>query len=130
MVHFSLKDDVCHEMIQNLPYLDQVIHEVLRFYPPAMRWVLCCSIFKTQKCIKHIFSAIYVYRIERQCTKDIFYDNRGIHIKKGVIVTVPAYALHHMEEYYPDPENFDPERYCLLSYSHALRILKLVSNRI
>ena len=26
-------------------------------------------------------------------------------------MTVPAYALHHMEEYYPDPEKFDPERY-------------------
>ncbi len=26
------------------------------------------------------------------------------------MVTIPAFALHHMEEYYPDPENFDPER--------------------
>jgi cytochrome P450 len=26
------------------------------------------------------------------------------------VVTVPAFALHHMDEYYPDPEKFDPER--------------------
>jgi|688.fasta_scaffold1932322_1 cytochrome P450 family 3 subfamily A len=53
-----------------------------------------------------------IIRIERQCTKDISYDygNGRIHIKKGMIVTVPAYALHHME-YYPEPETFDPERY-------------------
>ncbi|XP_045032142.1 cytochrome P450 3A19 [Daphnia magna] len=25
---------------------------------------------------------------------------------------MPAYALHHMEEYYPYPKKFDPERWC------------------
>jgi cytochrome P450 family 3 subfamily A len=30
------------------------------------------------------------------------------------MITVPAFALHHMEEYYPDPEKFDPERLALL----------------
>ncbi|KZS12472.1 Uncharacterized protein APZ42_022589 [Daphnia magna] len=64
-----------------------VIQEVLRFYPPVLR-------------------------LERQCTKDYSYDNGRIQIKKGHIVTMPAYALHHMEEYYPDPEKFDPERWC------------------
>jgi cytochrome P450 len=32
-------------------------------------------------------------------------------MKKGYTVSIPTYALHHMEEYYPDPEKFDPERY-------------------
>lgn len=49
-------------------------------------------------------------RVERQCTKDYSYDNGRIKIKKGQLVTVPAFALHHMEEYYPDSEKFDPER--------------------
>ncbi|XP_057367195.1 cytochrome P450 3A2-like isoform X1 [Daphnia carinata] len=79
-------DEVCHEMVQNIPYLEMVIQEVLRLCPPGVR-------------------------VERQCTKDYSYDNGRIHIKKGHIVTVPAYALHHMEEYYPDPEKFDPERW-------------------
>jgi cytochrome P450 len=51
-----------------------------------------------------------LFRIERQCTKDYSYDNGRIKIKKGQMITVPAFALHHMEEYYPDPEKFDPER--------------------
>jgi hypothetical protein len=38
-------------------------------------------------------------RVERQCTKDYSYDNGRIKIKKGQLVTVPAFALHHMEEY-------------------------------
>ncbi|XP_032792176.2 lithocholate 6-beta-hydroxylase-like [Daphnia magna] len=79
-------DDICHEFIQDMPYLEQVILEVLRFYPAAVR-------------------------TERQCTKDISYDNGRINIKAGVIITVPIYALHHMEEYYPNPEIFDPERW-------------------
>ncbi|XP_032791001.2 cytochrome P450 3A14 [Daphnia magna] len=78
--------EVCHDMVQDLPYLEMVIQEVLRFYPPLLR-------------------------VERQCTKDYSYDNGRIQMKKGQLVTVPAYALHRMEEYYPDPEKFDPERW-------------------
>ena len=48
--------------------------------------------------------------MERQCTKDVTYNDGRIYLKKGTIVTIPVYALHHMEEYYPDPEKFDPER--------------------
>ncbi|XP_046449629.1 cytochrome P450 3A14-like [Daphnia pulex] len=86
MVKMEDYDEVCHEMVQNVPYLEMVIQEVLRFYPPLIR-------------------------VERQCTKDYSYDNGRIKIKKGQLVTVPAFALHHMEEYYPDPEKFDPERW-------------------
>ncbi|XP_046449635.1 cytochrome P450 3A14-like [Daphnia pulex] len=79
-------EDVCHEMVQNIPYLEMVIQEVLRYYPPAVR-------------------------IDRKCTKDYSYDNGRVKIKKDQMITVPIYALHHMEEYYPDPEKFDPERW-------------------
>ncbi len=71
-------------MINDFPYLDQFINEVLRMYPPAPR-------------------------VERECNKDISYD--GIHIKKGMIVSVPVFALHYCEEYYPEPEKFDPDRW-------------------
>ena len=32
-------------------------------------------------------------------------------MKKGFTISIPTYALHHMEEYYPDPEKFDPDRF-------------------
>ena len=28
-----------------------------------------------------------------------------------MLVTVPIYALHHLEEYWPEPEKVDPERW-------------------
>lgn len=48
-------------------------------------------------------------RVERICNKDINYD--GVRIKKGTVVTVPAYALHYDEEHYPEPNRFNPDRW-------------------
>lgn len=31
--------------------------------------------------------------------------------EKGTRIWIPAYAIHHDPEYYPDPEKFDPERF-------------------
>jgi len=75
---------VCHEMILDFPYIDQFIHEVLRMYSP-------------------------VPRLERQCNQDLTLN--GIHIKKGMIVSIPVYPLHFSEEYYDRPETFDPTRW-------------------
>ena len=50
----------------------------------------------------------FVLRVERECNKDVSYKN--IKIKKGTIVSVPAFALHYDEDYYPEPETFNPDR--------------------
>ena len=47
--------------------------------------------------------------LERQCNKPVTYN--GIHISKGMVVNVSTYALHYSEEYYTDPETFNPDRY-------------------
>jgi len=79
--------DVNHEMIQDFPYLDHVITETLRLYPPLPR-------------------------LDRTCNKD--YEYNGIKIRKGMLVKIPTHVLHHSAEYYPDPEKFDPGRYVKL----------------
>ena len=71
-----------------------------------------------------------VFRVDRQCTKDYSYDNGRIKIKKGQLVTVPAFALHHMEEYYPDPEKFDPERLVLLQKWMSAEVNNLIISLI
>nr|QST15045.1 CYP360A5 protein [Diaphanosoma celebensis] len=81
---FEQYGDVCHEMVVEIPYLDQILNESLRLYSPAPR-------------------------LERECNQDVTYD--GVHIKKGTLVTVPIYAVHHSEEFYPEPEKFDPDRW-------------------
>ena len=69
--------------MNQLPYLDMVIQETLRIFPPAVRF-------------------------DRTCKED--YEVFGLKIPKGVTVSVPVYAIHHDPEYYPEPEKFIPER--------------------
>lgn len=77
-----------YDTLMSLTYLDAVIHETLRMYPP-------------------------VIRTERTCSEDYTfnYDGKSIFMPKGSGVGIPIYAIHHMEEYYPDPETFKPERF-------------------
>ncbi len=65
-------------------YLDMVIEENMRMYPPATR-------------------------IDRVCNKD--YEFEGVKIPKGQLVTIPIWALHHDPNIYPDPYTFNPDRF-------------------
>jgi len=84
-------DTVGHEKVtyghtQNkLPYLDAVIAEALRLFPPAVRF-------------------------DRQC-KEEYELSPGVVIPKGAIISVPVYVIHHDEEHWPEPEKFDPDRF-------------------
>ena len=77
-----------YDTLMSLPYLDAVINETLRMYPP-------------------------VIRVDRQCSEDITLDYKGMKIamKKGDAFILPIYAIHYMEEYYPEPEKFKPSRF-------------------
>ena len=48
-------------------------------------------------------------RIERHCNKEVNYN--GIKIIEGMMVSVQTHALHYSEDYYTDPETFNPDRY-------------------
>lgn len=48
-------------------------------------------------------------RIERMCKKDV--EVNGVFIPKGTVVMVPSFALHRDSAYWPEPEEFRPERY-------------------
>jgi cytochrome P450 len=67
-----------------MKYLDQVIDETLRLYPP-------------------------IQRTDRVASCDYTYE--GIKINKGQIVTIPIYALHRDPSIYPNPDEFRPERF-------------------
>ncbi|MFT6600270.1 MAG: cytochrome P450 [Alloalcanivorax sp.] len=47
--------------------------------------------------------------LPRRTVRDVEYD--GFHIPKGSFITVAPYFTHYMEEYWPDAERFDPERF-------------------
>lgn len=51
------------------------------------------------------------YRLERKCIKEVIWDETII--SPGLVVSVPLFAVHKSEEFYPDPEKFNPERYVI-----------------
>ncbi|KAK5645062.1 hypothetical protein RI129_006362 [Pyrocoelia pectoralis] len=77
---------VTQETIQKMVYLDMVIKESLRKYPP-------------------------VPFLDRACNTTYTIPNTDIVIKKGISVFISLTALHHDENYFPNPMLFDPERF-------------------
>ena len=79
----DLANDTCN-WIKNLTYLEQVIHETMRLYPPAPF-------------------------IGRFTTKAIDYDHIRIPDNTDVIVSI--YDIHRNVQHWPHPEIFDPDRF-------------------
>ncbi|CAF3835290.1 unnamed protein product [Rotaria sordida] len=77
-------DEVTHEKLNQLSYLDMVISETLRMYPPGITF-------------------------DRVASCD--YQLGNYHIPKGSIINVPVYPIHHDPNVWPDPEKFIPERF-------------------
>ncbi|KAJ8944241.1 hypothetical protein NQ314_009518 [Rhamnusium bicolor] len=49
--------------------------------------------------------------ITRQCVKDYKVPDEDVIIEKGNIVMIPVSGIHYDEDYYKNPEVFDPERF-------------------
>jgi cytochrome P450 len=101
-VHALLRDDTVRERareevlrvlgdgplsadgLQQLTYLDNVVSETLRMYPPA------------------VMSA-------RKVATDFVFD--GHRIPKGTVVLYSPYVTHRLSDVWPEPERFRPERW-------------------
>ncbi|RZC34666.1 cytochrome P450 6a14 [Asbolus verrucosus] len=79
-------DKLTYDGMMEMTYMDKVINETLRKYPPVPLLI-------------------------RKCNKDYIIPNTSIVIKKGIDVGIPALGLHKDPQYYPNPELFDPERF-------------------
>ncbi|XP_068239069.1 cytochrome P450 3A2-like [Palaemon carinicauda] len=88
-----------YQGIMEAKFLDACLMETLRLYPPAPN-------------------------IERVCSKDYHIAGTNITVRKGDIVEVPLWSIHHDEKYWPDPEVFNPDRFMpqnkadILPYTH------------
>ncbi|CAL1286918.1 unnamed protein product [Larinioides sclopetarius] len=78
--------ELTYDSLQSVKLLDNIVSETLRILPPSVR-------------------------IERHCAMDYELGEQKIPIKKGMIVTIPVYAMHRDPEFFPDPEKFDPDRW-------------------
>nr|ULR85588.1 cytochrome P450 [Spodoptera frugiperda] len=78
--------------IQSMKYMDMVVSEVLRLWPPFVMF-------------------------DRECTRDYNLGkpndsaSREFVVRKGVELWIPTYAIHRDPQYFPDPDKFDPERF-------------------
>lgn len=94
LIQDTLRDEVLTELNEsgeigyntlNLPYLDAVMNECLRLYPPITGFV------------------------SRMADADLKYKN--ITIPKGTAIGVSVYLIHRDPDYWVDPETFDPDRW-------------------
>ncbi|KAJ8975579.1 hypothetical protein NQ317_013081 [Molorchus minor] len=77
---------ITYDSMNEMKYMQQVIDETLRMYPP-------------------------VPIITRQCVEDYKVPDSDTVIERGTMVLVCIKAIHHDEKYYPNPDKFDPDRF-------------------
>ncbi|XP_056264467.1 cytochrome P450 3A27-like [Pseudoliparis swirei] len=81
---FPDKGPIQYEALLQMEYLDSVVNESLRLYPPAGR----------------------LDRVAKETVKI-----GGITIPKDMVVIVPVYALQRDPDLWPQPEEFRPDRF-------------------
>ena len=72
------------EDLTRLPYLEMVVKESMRLFPPA--WI-----------------------VGRRAVED--YELEGYHLPSGSFVLLSQWVIHHKAEYFVEPERFWPERF-------------------
>ncbi|XP_059484972.1 cytochrome P450 9e2-like [Neocloeon triangulifer] len=77
---------LCYDALKDMKYLDAVVQETLRKYPPAVN-------------------------IMRICTKNYIIPGTKVQIDEGTPLIIPAFSLQNDPKYFPNPEMFDPERF-------------------
>ncbi|XP_047000616.1 probable cytochrome P450 6a14 [Schistocerca americana] len=75
-----------YDNVMNMPYLDKVVSETLRKYPPLPM-------------------------LNRAVTQEYTVPDRQWVLEKGTMVLIPVMAVHNDPQHYPDPQRFDPERF-------------------
>ncbi|CAD7083922.1 unnamed protein product [Hermetia illucens] len=78
-----------YEVLQRMQYIDMVVSETLRKWPPLIA-------------------------TDRACNKPyVIADENGGEVKlnPGDVISIPIVGLHHDPEYFPNPDKFEPERF-------------------
>ncbi|KAM5172608.1 thromboxane-A synthase isoform 1-T4 [Mantella aurantiaca] len=77
-------DGADYNTVHDLPYMDMVVSESLRMYPPA-------------------------FRFAREAGRDCMV--MGCKIPSGTVVEIPIGCMQNDPQYWPEPEKFRPERF-------------------
>ncbi|XP_071580573.1 cytochrome P450 6k1-like isoform X1 [Temnothorax nylanderi] len=77
---------ITYDMILSLPYLDMVVSETLRMYPPLPF-------------------------LDRTTVETYKVPNSDLVIEKGTPIFISMLGMHYDPEHFPDPHKYDPERF-------------------
>ncbi|KAL6425009.1 hypothetical protein ACFW04_009369 [Cataglyphis niger] len=116
--HVDENNEISYESLSKITYMDMVINETLRKYPPV--------VFTDRFCNKN-----YKLPPSQPGCKSVI-------VESGSLMMIPVYGLHRDPKYFPDPDKFDPERfseenkdnivpYTYLPFGHGPR--KYIGNR-
>lgn len=83
--HVQIGQDLEFDVLGQLTYLDQVISETLRMYPPV------------------------VLMITREVSNDTQIGD--YQLPAGINIQIPVWQIHHNPDVWPDPYSFDPDRF-------------------
>ncbi|KAL0126186.1 hypothetical protein PUN28_004960 [Cardiocondyla obscurior] len=83
--------EISYEALSKMIYMDMVISETLRKYPPV--------IMLDRLCVKK-----YELPPAQPGSKSVI-------VEPNHILALPVYSLQHDPKYFPNPEKFDPERF-------------------
>ncbi|XP_011150780.2 cytochrome P450 9e2-like [Harpegnathos saltator] len=83
--------EITYEAMSKMAYMDMVLSEALRKYPPV--------VLTDRLCVK---------RYEFPPAKPGF---KNVVFEADYTTWAPVYALHHDPKYFPNPSKFDPERF-------------------
>ncbi|KAL1505267.1 hypothetical protein ABEB36_004868 [Hypothenemus hampei] len=87
MIYKNIIDNrITYDGLQEMKYCEMVINEVFRLHSVATE-------------------------IPRQCTQDYKIPETNMVIEKGTLLFIPSWAIHTDPDYYPNPNQFDPERF-------------------
>ena len=97
-----------HESVEGMSYTEAVINEALRMYAPVTNFV--------RKCMKdcEVSFRYLTFCAKFFVCKPVFSSKQiapGLLVKKGMQVLFPTSACHYCEDFYPEPERFNPERF-------------------
>lgn len=80
------KLELTYESIMDMSFIDLCVKETLRKYPGLPI-------------------------LNRECTKDYQIPGTNFTIEKGTAIIISLLGLHRDEQFFPDPENYDPDRF-------------------
>ncbi|XP_014488275.1 PREDICTED: cytochrome P450 9e2-like [Dinoponera quadriceps] len=83
--------EISYESVSKMTYMDMVVSETLRKYPP--------EIFIDRICVKN-----YKLPPAKPGCKSVI-------VESNSMIWVSVYALHNDPKYFPNPSKFDPERF-------------------